>query len=257
MRKAWFLSVLAVVTTACPPKDDENVSEAALASDSSAVVSAESELLIGAIDGSESAGTDATGEQVAVAAKALVTARYTPSGCVTSEQTGAVVTYTFNECTGPRGFRQLSGQVVVEYGVSVQGVTAHATADDFHAGGTTIDVDATAVYTNGTSGKSLTVETTGQGTGPRGNTFTRTGSYTVGWTDTCFTLNGSWMTTVGALSRSTTVADFEVCEGGCPSGVITHTGFGGRTFVLSFNGSATADWIAGELVGSVSLSCTP
>src|SRR5262249_8177269 len=100
----------------------------------------------------------------------------------------------------------------------------------------------------------------GSGTGPLGNMITRTGNYTVGW-DTaagCLSLDGSWMTTVGARTWTTAVTSFRRCQNQCPSsGTIDYHGGFCAHVTLTFNGSAVAQWTTTNASGTVNLLCNP
>ncbi|MFH0900423.1 MAG: hypothetical protein V2A73_07320 [Pseudomonadota bacterium] len=101
--------------------------------------------------------------------------------------------------------------------------------------------------------------TSGNGVGPHGNSLTRNGSYTLTWTQDCYTLEGSWSRSGAAGTATTAVSDYTRCKGLCPSaGTITHTGVKGRTVTVTFDGSDVASWsTSGGLSGTVNLLCTP
>jgi hypothetical protein len=188
-----------------------------------------------------------------------VGAQLLPAGCLTVSVSGATVTYVFNNCTGPRGLVHLTGTVVVDYLVDLAGIHAHATATNFSVNQSTISIDSTATYSLSTSGKMLAVQTKGTGTGPLGNSFSRMGNYTITWTATCFTLNGSWSTTTDLGTRSTQVTNFTRCVGTCPAngGSIAHTYRTGATLTITFDGSDVAHWTTSTgLSGTINLPCT-
>jgi hypothetical protein len=116
------------------------------------------------------------------------------------------------------------------------------------------------VFTVNGATKTLTVTTSGSGVGLLGNAITRQGSYTVTWdaTSMCATLDGSWATTIGTATWSTSVTAFEQCKGACPAqGTIAHTGgLSHVTVTVTFDGSAVAKWSTSSgASGTVNLVC--
>ena len=231
---------------------DDEPAAAAQGSDSVDVTDDEAQTLALALEGAPAT----SGPQIASAQAASLGARLQPAGCFSATVSGATVTYSFNECTGPHGMVHLTGTLDVTYSYSAAGVHAHIAATDFHVNQSTLTIVADATYLDTGSEKTLTVSTDGSGTGPLGHSFSHQGSYTITWTGTCHTLSGSWSTTADRFSRSTTVSDLSRCEGFCPSGSFSHTFRGGTTLTLSFAG-ATLDWSLGAKSGSVALTCTP
>jgi hypothetical protein len=153
----------------------------------------------------------------------------------------------------------MTGTVTVTYSVDALGIHSHSTATDFALNQSTLDIDATTTYTNSGGTRSLAVTTQSSGTGPLGHPLTRQGDYTVTWTATCHTLNGTWSTTVNGLTGSTTVTQVTRCGGACPAngGTVTQTHRNGVTVTITYDGTATAHWSAGSKSGTIQLPCTP
>ncbi|HEU4734311.1 MAG TPA: hypothetical protein VFT22_40745 [Kofleriaceae bacterium] len=253
-----------LVTAACmnrgdSPSGTEDTAESAI--DSADSASAEGDVMMSAVDASDGATVDITVDAAVARITANLTARYQPSGCVTITPGApgpATLQAAFHDCTGPRGLLHVSGELDLAISVSTAGaVIVHGTSNDLHVNGASLDIDATGTYaTNGTS-HSLTVTTSGTGTGPRGLAVDHEGSYTLTWdpTSQCRTLDGSWSTELGLRTRSNTV-DISRCAGGCPTGSIAHTFFGGNTLTVTFDGSATATWtVSTGASGTVALDC--
>jgi hypothetical protein len=265
MKRSLALSFV-LLASACP--NDNTTSEAGSAveaADSAEVASSESQVLSLTVDNTDMAAPSGlratpTADQIANYAFNHIGDNLTPSTCHSATINGTTVTYTFTDCTGPRGLVHFSGTLVVDYSIDVNGIHAHATGNGVTANGATLDVDATATYTVANGTKSLSVTTMGNATGPNGTVFTRNGDYTVTWTATCFTLDGSWMTTVGNATSSTTVTGLSRCLGKCPAsgGTISHTFLNNVTLTITFDGSATAQWSTSNgKSGTVNLLCTP
>jgi hypothetical protein len=264
MNPRYLLIAMTATVVACQQTDavDDEAGVASQGSDSVQITNDEAATLALAVNGSDGAQKPAvtiTAEQAAANAAAHVGGALTPSTCHSSTVNGATATYTFNDCSGPFGLVHLTGTLTVVYSVDEAGVHAHGTANDFNVNQSTLDIDATATYTVGASGKTLTVETHGEGTGPLGNTIAHQGSYTVTLADTCHTLNGSWSTTANGTTRSTTVTNLTRCKGFCPAagGTVTHTFKGGQTLTLTYTGGASATWTVGARMGTLQLTCTP
>ena len=201
------------------------------------------------------------GTQAATAAAASAKTFWGPSNCVTASANGATVTYTLNDCTGPFGLVHVTGTVVVQYSLAADGIHAHATADNLMVNGATMDIDAQAVYSQNGTQKRLAVTTSGSGTGPRGNSITRTGNYVLTYdsASNCLGLDGQWATNIAGYQWSTQVSAFEKCAASCPAagGSITHHGgLSGITITVDFDGSATASWSTSNgHSGTIGLLC--
>ncbi len=128
--------------------------------------------------------------------------------------------------------------------------------------GATMNLASQATYTVNGTAKKLVVTTDGSGTGPRGNSLARMGSYTLAWDDAsqCGSLDGAWSTVVGGDTWSTSISGYAQCKGHCPtSGTLAHTGGISKvTFTVTFDGSAGAKWSTSRgHSGTIPLFCLP
>ncbi len=257
-----FALVVSAAAAACGSSSNSVSDEVAAseeAADSTEVTSDEASTITIVTDGAELAGAQ-SGVDLARFEAANIGARLVPAGCFSATTNGATVTYSFNDCSGPRGMVHLNGTVTVTYAMTNGTVSVQVNATDFAINQSTVTIDSSATYANDNGTKTLMVDTAGSGTGPLGRTITRAGTYTLTWTATCFTLNGQWSTTTPSATRSTTVDDFTRCAGTCPAagGSIAHTYINGVTLTITFDGSATAKWSASNgKSGSFSLICLP
>jgi hypothetical protein len=237
----------------------DNVDSASAAADSQESVSDESDIMIASVDGSSPTGlAAATDDQIAATIAANVAGRW-PGGCATVVQTGADVTITYNDCTGPRGLVHVTGELDLTISVSGAAISVHASASDLEVNMATIDFTADGTLTTSGTMQSLAVTASGSGTGPRGNAIDHNGNYTVTWdsSDTCRTIDGSWstdLTTPVATAERANTVDLMRCGDSCPTGTFTHKYLGGALLTLTFNGTATASWAA--TVGATSTSGT-
>jgi hypothetical protein len=228
--------------------------------DSATIVQGESALLVSTIEdlgrGNKRAHSGPTAAQVAEYIAAHMPARFSPPSCVSATVNGATVVLVFNICTGPRGLRQVTGQLAEAVSVDAAGVHVHASATRLQIGQSTMDIDSMTVYTVSGETRSMSVTTNGAGTGPLGNSIVRQGDYTVTWDASCVATSGSWATTRGERSRATT-AQLKRCNHQCPTGTVIHTS-GSRAISITFDGSAVAKWTTNSgTSGSINLICTP
>jgi hypothetical protein len=256
----FLILVLALGTGACMQRGgDGDLATAKLAVDSSDSTEAEGNMMMATVDGADMTGAAAlTADQVAVRIAANVALRWNPSGCAVVQQSGASITITYNDCTGPRGLVHVSGTLDVVVSVSSDGsIGLHGTSDDLTVNGASLVVDAEATYSISATEHTLTVHTTGSGVGAFGNTIDHEGDYTLTW-DTataCGRITGDWSTEIGTRERATQ-ADVARCAGGCPTGSITHEFRAGATVTVTFDGTATASWTTSTgRSGTFALAC--
>jgi hypothetical protein len=261
MNKLSILAVLAALPAAACLHGGADLSadSASSAVDSSESTEAEGNLMMAMVDGSEIAGLlPATPEQIAVRIAANIGSRWIPSTCVTMNRTAAQITVTYKDCTGPRGLVHVSGTLILAVTAATTGaITVHGTASDFQVNRATLMVDVTASYAPTATGRTLTVTTSGTGTGPRGNVVDHEGNYTLTWdaATMCHTIAGHWQTDLGLRERSNDVS-LQRCVGGCPTGTVTHHYLGGASLTVTFDGTNTAHWTTSTgQSGTTTLGC--
>lgn len=255
-----FAFLIAVAAAGCKMQGDTDTASAEGAIDSTDSTQSESAMLSAAMDGSEAAPGVApavpTPQGVADWIDGHIATRFLPAGCAVATESGLTVKVTFSNCTGPRGLREINGEVDFTISAGTGGaidVAAHAA--DLQVGAATMSFDSTAAYTVSGSTKSLAVVTHGEGTGPLGNQIIHDGDYTATWDATCVSVDGSWSTEVGEKSRSTTASVMK-CQNACPTGTITRDTFLGRTITITFDGTNVATWeTSAGRSGTVSLPC--
>jgi len=238
----------------------EELTDAKRQTDAASIVLNEGALLVSTIEGLGAGSKRAhssTAQQVAQYIAAHAGARYSPAGCVSTTLNGTTVTINYNNCTGPRGLRQVTGQVVESVSLGAGGaVDIHATAIGLQLGQTTMNIDSAIARSTVGGARSMSVTTNGSGTGPLGNSITRQGTYTITWDQSSETINGLWSSTSGERSRAT-VKQITRCNQQCPTGSITHN-YGGRTITIAFDGTAVAKWSSSNgRSGTINLVCTP
>jgi hypothetical protein len=257
MRHLTTIVLLGSSLVACMNRGGTDADSAESAIDSSDSVGSESDLMAATMDGAEVTGLlPATADQIAIRIAANVAGRWA-SGCATVTQSGANVTIVYNDCTGPRGLLHVSGELDVAITVTDTAITAHGTSSDMQINRAHLVIDATATYTVTGTTKTLTVATNGSGTGPRGNEIEHQGNYTITWdlASQCRTIAGEWRTDLGARERSNTVS-LSRCDGGCPTGSVTHHFLAGASMTITFDGTATAAWSTSTgRSGTVALGC--
>ncbi|MEW5738550.1 MAG: hypothetical protein AB1938_06460 [Myxococcota bacterium] len=251
-----FLPLAALVFTACGRGQEADGAEDG---DESATVTSAESALTAELSDEVAQPVSATGEALAQAAAARVPTRMTPSGCVVATQMGATVTYVLTNCTGPWGLVKVSGTLTVVYSRGMGGaVQAVVTGNGIKANNATFDVNATVNATQAAGVKRAQVTSQSTGTGPRGASLERQGSYTVTWDEAsgCLTLDGVWETKVALRSWTTTVTAFKKCAGACPAAGGSIVVEAARlTVTLTYDGSSTAAWTANNRSGTVKLLC--
>jgi hypothetical protein len=230
--------------------------------DESVTVSSTESALTAELSDEVSQPMSSTPEQLAMSAVTRVGRRLSPQGCATSTQTGATVVYTLNDCTGPYGLVKVTGTLTAAYSRAAGGgVQVAITGTGVKANDATMDINSTVVATEANGVKTANVTINGSGTGPRGASLTRKGSYVVTYDSAaeCITLTGTWETGTARVGASTAVSNFKRCKGACPAagGTITHTLARNEVVTLTYDGSAVATWTSSAQgrSGTVNLRC--
>lgn len=260
MQKLSSLVLLAssVLVCACT-NSGADVDSAAGAIDSTDSTESEGNVMMGAVDGADASGfAGATAADVAVRIAANVSLRWNPTGCATVTQHDALVSITYNDCTGPRGLVHVTGTLDLAISISTTGaITVHGTSPSLQVNRAELVIDATATYTTSGTGHTIAVQTSGSGTGPRGNPVEHQGTYTITWdpSSLCRSIDGHWQTDLGARERSNDVS-LQRCGTGCPTGTITHHFTAGASITITLDGTATAKWSSSlGASGTTQLSC--
>ena len=241
----------------------DNTDTAESAVDSSEAVSAEGDLVTSSVDGADmTALVAATATDVAGRIAANAMTRWLPAGCATVVQSGAMVTITYANCSGPRGLVHITGELDLAITLALDGtISVHATATAFEVNAATLDIDATGTYTTSGTSHTLVVQSQGSGTGRLGNSVDHDGNYTVTWDSAseCRSITGMWSTELSTPTASATRSNdvtLSRCAGGCPTGTVTHNYLNGASITLTFDGTAIAKWTgSGGRSGSVLLAC--
>lgn len=248
---------LALGLGACGRMD---VDEAAAneAADSTEVTQSESALVASSVQDDTTSSLSAA--DLAAAAAARGATRFHPAGCATVAVSSTTLTYVLTDCTGRFGLVHVTGTLVAVLSDGTDGLHIAVSGQGLKVNRATMDLDATAVLSDDAGKRKLVVTTNGSGVGPRGNSFTRTGNYTVerDLATACISLDGQWALQVGARTRTTSVTGFQRCDNMCPAagGQIVHSGFLGRTVTVTLDGSAVAQWQSSSgRSGTVDLTC--
>ncbi len=202
-----------------------------------------------------------TEEVIAARAAATIGSLLVPAGCSTSTQNRNVVTVEVNGCTGPYGLIEMTGTIIYTYKLRGTAISIVGSATGFQVNGATLDIASSGLYTTDGDERTLTMTTSGEGTGRFGRPLDRDGSYTLTWNVAtgCFELDGTWTTEGTERALTTTVTEFASCPGQCPSGGTIERAFDGVRrdieVTVSFDGSAAAEWQSSDASGTVNLAC--
>ncbi|HEY1553341.1 MAG TPA: hypothetical protein VGF94_00835 [Kofleriaceae bacterium] len=254
-----------LVAFGCAKQGDSSTDSASDAVDSSDSVESEGNVMMAFTDGAD--GNSLTALDAATVAATIngnIALRWQckGGGTATSTVTGATITVTLDDCTGPRGLVHVTGEIDLAVSVDATGViTVHGTATDLQVNAATLSFDSTGVYGVMGTTHTLAVQTQGQGTGPRGTEIDHDGNYTLSW-DTasqCGSIDGQWSTEfstgVASATRSND-ANISRCTGGCPTGSLVHDFLGGKSLTITFDGSNVAAWMLSTgASGTVNLLC--
>jgi hypothetical protein len=248
---------LAGLGLGCVARLDEMAAEEAV--DSHELALNESALVANSAEDMEGGAVDAAALAARAETRALT--RYQPAGCASTTRQGNVLTHVLNRCSGRRGLAQMTGTVIVTFADVAAGVQVAVVSDNLKVNRAMMNVNATGLVSFDGPRTTLAVTSTGDGVGPRGNRFVRTGQFTAvaDATTECLDLNGSWQLTVGGASRSTAIKSLKVCKDSCPvTGTIDHRGFRGREVTVTFDGSTEASWSSSAgRSGTVEMQCAP
>ena len=199
------------------------------------------------------------------AAGSVAAAQWWPAGCATRTKDASnpfVVHVHLDNCTGPFGIRQHTGDITVTFSknpdaslhaeaasanMTINGkpVTFSARRDITVAAGI-IDVKGHAAWTREDAAGDTVSHTTSVET-------------KIDVAKKCRTSNGTAVTTIGTREVDSTLTDYEVCRNAdgsdaCPTGTLSHTHKAtGRTVSVSFDGSNQAT-ITGPKGGTVEVT---
>jgi hypothetical protein len=187
-----------------------------------------------------------TEEQMATAA-ADESNQHFPGGCAQATAQGNKVTYLLTQCTGRYGLLNVNGTMEVTFKKVPSGMQAHLVAAKLKLNQSVLKVDSTATITFNGSTASLEVASQCEGTGPRGNTATISGSYSLGFNTElqCMTLQGNWSAVVYNTTWTLAITDFQRCGNACPKSggrVEFAGGIKDVTIMVDFNGTNRASW---------------
>jgi hypothetical protein len=264
MKNLAALVLLSSSLVGCMKKDtSDSPDSAAAAADSQEAVGDEADIVTASVDASGTVSASVDAASVASTIAANVAAKWT-GACATATASGANVTVTYDDCTGPYGLVHVTGELDLTISINAQGALGvHASANDLEVNAATLDFTADGTLSESGTMKTLSVTANGSGTGPRGNAIDHNGAYTITWdsSSTCRSIDGSWSTDltspVATAERANTV-DLMRCGAACPTGTMAHKFLGGSTLSVTFDGTATATWSSSlNLSGTITLDCTP
>jgi hypothetical protein len=204
------------------------------------------------------------------AAVSLAAAQWWPAGCATRTRDATnplVVKVTLNDCSGPFGLKEHTGDIIVTFSKNADGsLHAQAASSNMTVNGKAVTYSADADIT--VSGAIRTVKFSGAWTreNARGETVshTRQGTTVIDTSTKCRDTTGTAVTRVGAREVDSEIKEYKICRkadgsDGCPSGDIVHTNKNtGRSVTFAFDGSADAT-VTGPRGNSIQvpLVCTP
>ncbi len=169
------------LASACTSSSPNLASGAETAAASTAAVDAEGGLFVTALDGTDTvmaliAPATPTPQGVADFIASHVAARYSPAGCVAVTENGLTISEVFSGCVGPRGQRQITGELDLVVSSAASGnIAVDGTATGLAINDTVVDLASQAVYSWANGTKQVSVTTKGTGTNAVGAAFTHDG----------------------------------------------------------------------------------
>ncbi len=258
-RRVAFLAAGLAALFSCGPTQEVTGAEDG---DEAASVTSNESALTSELSDEATQPMSASAADLAASAGDRVATHLAPAGCFTKTVSGATVTFVLTDCTGPYGLVHLTGTLTAVYARDpAGGVDVTITGSGVKANGAVLDLNATVVATQTNGVRNATVTTHATGTGARGFALTREGTYDLSYDPTaeCLTLDGSWTTTVGLKTASTTIANYTRCKGTCPAagGSLVHTTRAGAAVTVTYDGSANAAWASSNgKSGTLALTCS-
>ena len=194
-------------------------------------------------------GAKVTSPDTAATAAAAAASFFIPAGCVTTVKALNVLTYTFNDCTGPFGLVHVSGKLVATFtpSTSADSVVVAVASEGLTLNQLPVSQQATAVIGYVGLYRNLTWKGSFAGRNAKGLDIVHTADYVVA-ADTvsgCVEVKGAASTDIGARGVETFTTDYRRCgnSGVCPeAGTITATGrVSGLTISVTYLGAGQAE----------------
>jgi hypothetical protein len=203
-----------------------------------------------------------TASATAVVAAALRAdgGRFQPPSCFSEVVEGYTVIDELDDCTGPRGLVQVTGTLTTVETADASGTHTDTTATALQIGQQTLDVDETTTTRLAGGTRTVTVASASSGTTALGRAVSHEAEYTVARAigTGCSSLDGTWTTTRGARTWTTTAVSYLRCSRHCPSGTLTHTRPSGATTTFTFDGTDVARYARSSgRSGTITLRCVP
>jgi hypothetical protein len=249
---------LALAVSGCAIIDELFAMQAA---DSVDLAENESALSTTALEGVDETTTPAEAAQISVDNLGIY---LQPAGCAVGTIDLAEpnrVSWEIDDCTGPFGFVTIHGTVEVVYTAIPDGIRAEYSGTGVKFNQATMDLDASSELTFVGQTRHRSVTTHSKGFGARGHEIEREGTYELSWdiATHCLRLDGTWESRVDNKRWTTSVSDWERCEGECPKagGQIQFVGgIRNVTVTLNYDGSDAVAWSSSRgSSGSLALNC--
>jgi hypothetical protein len=194
--------------------------------------------------------------------RASTSAFYSPSGCLTPTSMGeSAVHVHFDQCGGPWGLANLSGDLVVEQA----GDQLSFTASNFQLGVATVTFSAQANITFDGADRKMVWSASLTGATDRGRPLKTSAVLTLGWQlgGTCITANGESQGYLASSPVSSSVRGLQRCDNSCPATgqvwiwPLSSPGeeSAPNALELSFTGTGVAYFEVGGGSNPVQLSC--
>ncbi len=166
---------------------------------------------------------------------------FSPSGCVTATSAAAVVNVNLNNCTGPLGMRNVSGNFQTTFARAQGGITMNVKATNVTINDRTAQWELNGTATRSGNNWSLGVTSNGTLTGANALAIGRNAQATINWVkgSGCVAVDGQDTLTVNGATFNGRLSGYQRCTGACPTAGTLFMDGPNQDVTLTFNGSST------------------
>jgi hypothetical protein len=168
-----------------------------------------------------------------------------PLGCAGAILAGNTLVIDFTDCRGRYGLGPFRGSAYLTFTtLSAGSISIDMTGERLTGNGATLQFGLTSTAQYAADGaRTVTVTSTGGGTGARGTAVNRSANYVVTWSagDACFTINGSWSALGVTRPNATRLDAVKSCGADCPA-----SGTATRVYPAATTGDTAGETGSGE-----------
>jgi|RhiMethySRZTD1v2_1073278.scaffolds.fasta_scaffold10470_10 hypothetical protein len=166
---------------------------------------------------------------------------FTPSGCITATSAQAVVNVNLNNCTGPLGMRNVSGNFATTFSRVQNGLAMNVKATNVTINNRTAQWELNGTATRSGNNFSLGVTSNGTLTGTNALAIGRNAQATINWTkgSGCVAVDGQDTLTANGATFNGRLSGYQRCTGACPTAGTLFLDGPDQDITVTFNGTST------------------